>query len=59
MLKIYRFKFTHYKHQHTYFFPLPPLNISSSFTYMLGHEADVFASADDITSSKKNERSAI
>lgn len=36
---------------YTSFFFFCALSISSSFTYMLGHEVGVFASADDITSS--------
>lgn len=48
MLKVYRLNL-HIVNTNTHIFCF--LNISSSFTYMPGHEVDVFASADDITSS--------
>lgn len=49
MLKVYRFNL-HIVNTNTHIFR-GFLSISSSFTYMPGHEVDVFASADDITSS--------
>lgn len=49
MLKVYSFNL-HIVNTTTHIFTFF-LNISSSFTYMPGHEVDVFASADDITSS--------